>query len=211
MASGTQELELFVRDSLLHGATRAEINKAMLDAGWTPDQANSAMGAFADVSFAVPVPKPRPYLSAKEAFIYLVLFTTLYLSAYHFGRLLFQFIDRAFPDRADGASSFGDNGMRWSAASLIIAFPVFLYMSRLVGNALAKDPVKRLSPIRRWLTYLTLFIAAGFLIGDMTALVYELLGGELTVRFLLKVAVVGAIAGTVFGYYLHDLRREEAE
>ena len=59
--------------------------------------------------------------------------------------------------------------------------------------------------------YLTLFIAAGCLIGDMTTLVYQLLGGELTVRFMLKVIVVGAIAGTVFGYYLHDLRREEAE
>ena len=32
---------------------------------------------------------------------------------------------------------------------------------------------------------------------------------ELTLRFVLKVAVVGLIAGTIFGYYLWDLRREE--
>lgn len=211
MAAGTQELELFVRESLLRGCARAEIEKAMLDAGWTADQAKSAMNAFADVSFSVPVPKPRPYLSAKEAFLYLVLFSTLYLSAYHFGSLLFDFTNRAFPDPADRAFSYQGDSMRWSVATLIIAFPVFLYMSRLVGRALAKDPVKRLSPIRRWLTYLTLFIAAGCLIGDLIALVYELLGGELTVRFVLKVLVVGAIAGTVFGYYLRDLRREEAE
>lgn len=211
MASGTQDLELFVREALLRGAARSEIEKAMLDAGWTADQVKSALGAFADVPFSVPVPKPRPYLSAKEAFLYLVLFTTLYLSAYHFGSLLFDFIDMAFPDATDPAYTDHGDSMRWSVASLIIAFPVFLYMSRLVGRALAKDPVKRLSPIRRWLTYLTLFIAAGCLIGDLIALVYQLLGGELTVRFLLKVLVVGAIAGTVFGYYLRDLRREEAE
>lgn len=211
MASETQELEAFVRESLLRGASRAAIGKAMTDAGWTPDQAKSALAAFADVPFSVPVPKPRPYLSAKEAFIYLVLFTTLYLTAYHFGSLLFDFIDQALPDAADRDFVELFDSMRWSAASLVIAFPVFLYMSRVVARALAKDPVKRLSPIRRWLTYLTLFIAAGCLIGDMTSLVYQLLGGELTVRFMLKVIVVGAIAGTVFGYYLHDLRREEAE
>jgi hypothetical protein len=211
MASGTLELESFVRESLLRGANRGEIERAMIDAGWSSDQARSALGAFADVPFSVPVPKPRPYVSAKEAFIYLVLFTTLYLSAYHFGSLLFDFINRAFPDAGERGPSNLVDDMRWSVASLFIAFPVFLYMSGLVARALVKDPVKRLSPIRRWLTYLTLFTAAGFLIGDMTTLVYQLLGGELTVRFMLKVIVVGAIAGTVFGYYLHDLRREEVE
>lgn len=211
MASGTQELEQFVREALLRGCSRAEIEKAMLDAGWTADQAKSAIGTFASVSFPVPVPKPRPYLSAKEAFLYLVLFSTLYLSAFHFGSLHFDFINEAFPDAADHAFYRREDSMRWAAATLIIAFPVFLYMSRLVGRSLAKDPVKRLSPVRRWLTYLTLFIASGCLIGDLIALVYQLLGGEMTVRFLLKVLVVGAIAGIVFGYYLRDLRREEVE
>jgi hypothetical protein len=37
------------------------------------------------------------------------------------------------------------------------------------------------------------------------------LGGEATTRFLLKVLVVAAIAGTGFGWYLWDLRREEKE
>jgi hypothetical protein len=35
------------------------------------------------------------------------------------------------------------------------------------------------------------------------------LGGEITTRFILKVLVAGAIATTVFGYYLWDLRRDE--
>ena len=101
--------------------------------------------------------------------------------------------------------------MRWATASLVIAFPIFLFISRHIQLAIARDPIKRLSPIRRWLTYLTLFIAASILIGDLTTLVYNLLGGELTIRFILKVLVVGAIAGTVFGYYLGDVRREERQ
>ena len=54
-------------------------------------------------------------------------------------------------------------------------------------------------------------MAAGVLIGDVTTLVYNLLSGELTARFLLKVVTVGSIAGTSFWYYLSDLRRDEQE
>ena len=82
-------------------------------------------------------------------------------------------------------------------------------MSRLMNRETMVDPTKRMSPVRRWLTYLTLFIAASVLIGDVTTLVYSLLGGELTTRFVLKVLVVAAIAGTVFWFYVSDLRVDE--
>ena len=49
----------------------------------------------------------------------------------------------------------------------------------------------------------------GILIGDVTSLVYNLLGGELTARFLLKVVTVGVITGSVFGYFFKDIREEE--
>jgi len=212
MASGTQELESFVREALTRGCTREDVERAMLAAGWSQEQARSALGAYATVDFPVPVPRPRPYLSAREAFLYLVMFSTLYLSAYNLGSLLFDFINRAFPDpAARDYSGMVDDNIRWSVASLIIAFPAFILVSRYIHRELVRNPVKRLSTIRRWLTYITLFIAASFLIGDLITLVYNLLGGELTVRFLLKVTTVAAIAGTTFGYYLWDLRREERE
>ena len=212
MASGTQELESFVREALARGCARDDVQGAMLAAGWTHEQARSALGAYAEVAFPVPVPRPRPYLSAREAFLYLVLFSTLYLSAYNLGSLIFDFINRAFPDPA--VREFGgrlEDSMRWSASSLIIAFPAFLLISRYIARELVRSPVKRLSTIRRWLTYLTLFIAACFLIGDLITLVYNLLGGELTVRFLLKAITVAVIASAAFGYYFWDLRREERE
>ena len=212
MASGTEELEVFARDALLRGLDKESIRKVMLEAGWTPEQARSAMDAYADIPFLVPVPRPRPHLSAREAFLYLLLFTTLYLSCYHLGSLLFDLINRAYPDASDPAYGlFGGDSMRWSIAYLIIAFPAFLFIARYIGKDVAKRPSKRLSPVRRWLTYLTLFIAAGFVIGDLTTLVYKVLAGELTSRITLKVIVVIIIAGTVLGYYLSDLRKEERE
>jgi len=211
MSSETQGLEAFVKEALLH-SSREDVKKVLLEVGWSPEQATSAINAFADVNFPIPVPKPRPSLSAREAFLYLVLFSTLYLSAYHLGSLIFDFINKVFPDPASSMNRLWYmDSMRWSVSSLLIAFPIFLFVSNYISKQLLKSPIKRLSPIRRWLTYLTLFVAAGILIADLTTLVYNVLGGELTKRFILKVATVAIIAGTIFGYYLWDLRREEIE
>ena len=211
MGSGLQDLEWFARESLLKGFGKPEVSKAMLDAGWTEDQVRNALDAYSDVVFPIPVPKPRPQLSARDAFLYLVLFTTLYVSSYNLGSLLFDFINKALPDPTVPAYRTGWDSMRWSASSLIAAFPTFLFLSYYISNDLRRNPVKRLSPIRRWLTYLTLFVASCVLIGDVTALIYNALGGELTSRLVLKVVTVAVIAGTVFGHYLSDLRREERE
>ena len=212
MAQTSPELELFVREALLRGQSRDAIRQALVAAGWSEDQTRGVLEGYADVAFPVPVPKPRASLSAREAFQYLVLFATLYASAYHLGSLLFDLINRALPDPAATLNyiGFGDS-MRFSVAALLIAFPVFAFMSRKLAIDVAKHPIRRLSPVRRWLTYLTLFIAATILIGDMTALVYNLLGGETTLRFVAKVVVVAVIAVGVFTYYMHDLRREEVD
>ena len=213
MAAATQDLDLFVREALGRGQTKEATAAALLAAGWPAEQSRSALAAYADVAFAVPVPRPRPYLSAREAFLYLTLFTTLYLAAYHLGNLLFGLIEQAWPDPAENEYEILRlaSSMRWSIASVIISFPVFIWLARYLGKELERRPAKRLSAVRRWLTYLTLFVAAVVLIVDMITLVYNVLGGELSVRFLLKVLVAAVIAGSVFGYYLWDLRKEEQE
>jgi hypothetical protein len=209
-----EELLSFVKDALARGLSRADIENALLQAGWRSDQVKSALAAFAEIDeFPIPIPRPKPYLSAREAFVYLVLFTTLYLTTFNFGRLIFQFINLAFPDPAAYAkfTNSARQAIRFSVASLIIAFPIFLYLSLLIGRSIKRDLSKRASKIRKWLTYMTLFVAAGVIIGDLTALVYNFLGGELSPRFGLKVMTVAVIAGGIFGYYLWDLRQEERE
>jgi uncharacterized protein DUF5671 len=210
--SSSDPLSDFVKTALARGTPRAEVEAVLRKAGWTVEQVRNALDSFADVEFAIPVPRPQPYLDAREAFMYLVLFSTLYVSAYHLGSLLFDIINLRFPDPAEASAQragYVRQSMRWSLSSLVVAFPVFVYVSWLLNRDISADPIKRHSKVRRWLTYVTLFIAAGVLIGDVISLVYNLLGGELTTRFLLKVLVVGFIAGSIFWYYLSDLRREE--
>ncbi|MGH9370406.1 MAG: DUF5671 domain-containing protein [Vicinamibacterales bacterium] len=209
MASSNELLE-FVRESLGRGMSRAQVEEVLLQAGWNRDLIETALRGYADVEFPIPVPKPRTYLSAREAFMYLLLFSTLYISAFNMGVLAFQWINRAVPDAAaavDPASS--RPVIRWALSSLVVSFPIFVWLSAIVERSVRRDPGKRRSNVRRWLMYLTVFVAAAVLIGDFITLVYNLLGGELTIRFMLKVLTIATIAGTIFGYYLSDLRLED--
>ena len=213
MSHAPSALDHFVRAALEKGQDRAAITAALIGAGWPPQEIASALSAYADVSFPVPVPKPRASLSARETFLYLVLFTSLYVSVWNFGHLLFDFINRYFPDVTQNryGNDYDLESIRWSVASLIIAFPVFLWTARYIGRRLEANPAGRLSEARRWCTYLTLFIAVAVLVGDGITLLYNLLGGELTSRFVLKAIVVGGIAASALIYYLRDLRHEEKE
>lgn len=205
-----QDLSGFVKEALLRGVPRPQIQEALLHAGWEREEVQKALAAFAEIDFPVPVPRPRAYLSAREAFLYLILFTTLYISAYQLGSLLFGLIDLALPDPASAlGEAFTREQIRWAIASLVIAFPVFLYVSAFLARSIRRDPSKRASKIRKWLTYMTLFMAAAVIIGDLTSLVYSFLADEQSLRFMLKVLTIGIIAAVVFGYYLRDVRRGE--
>jgi uncharacterized membrane protein YidH (DUF202 family) len=204
-----QELHLFTKESLAKGQSRVAIKEALVQAGWQEQEIIKALRSFAEVDFPVPVPKKKPYLAAKEAFLYLISFITLYIFAFSLGSLLFSFVDVWFPDPL--RSVFARATSTQSIASLIVAFPIFLFVSRILKQSAVQDPERKESRVRKWLTYLTLVVAAAVLIGDLIVLLSNLLSGELSARFFLKSLVVFSIAGAIFGYYLSDLQKEEKE
>jgi hypothetical protein len=207
------DLQLFVKEGLEKGLSREKLARALGSAGWPDDEVKTAIDAYADIDFPIAVPKRKPYLSAREAFMYLVMFLTLYISAISLGTNLFQFVNRWLPDAVEYSYIYESTTsvIRSATAALIITFPIFYWISRMLRQAIARDPEKRSSKVRKWLTYVTLFVAAGVIIGDLITLVTYFLSGEITTRFLLKVIIVLAIAGSIFGYYLWDLRGEEKE
>jgi hypothetical protein len=212
MKNGHDTLHDFVSTSLAKGLTRDQITGALHEAKWPKDQVENALSEFVECEFPVPVPSPRIVHSARETFFYLLLFTTLILSAYNLGALLFYQIEIMFPDPArDQDLSKLFEFMRWAAAYVIVALPAYLFLSVRMNRSLRLDPIKRRSSIRKWLTYTTLFVASAFVIGDLIALFFNLLSGEFTLRFILKVLTIGLISGAVFAYYYSDLQRDEDE
>lgn len=203
----------FVKVALERGEPRARIKEVLKKAGWPEDQVESAIAAFADVDFPVPVPRPRSYGSAREAFLYIVYFSLLGLIAGNTGGLAFAYIDHQFADKLAANPyeySFATTGMRWSVASLLVGFPIFLFLGWRLAAKKRKDPERRRSRVHAWLTYVTLIFAAGALIGDLVAVVFQFLNGELGVRFVAKAAVVGVISAAILWNYSRDVERHSS-
>jgi len=145
--------------------------------------------------------------SPKDVFMHLLNMIALYASATSILVLLFQYINIYFPDILNPYFDPG-SPMRGAIASLIIIFPVFILTSKFIQKDIEKFPQKSELKIRKWLLYFTLFIAAIIIIGDLVSLIYNFLQGELTIRFFLKIISVLAVAASIFGYYLYELRRK---
>lgn len=81
---------------------------------------------------------------------------------------------------------------------------------KVILSETRQAPEKLESGVRKWLTYIARLIAAGVMIGDLVTFLTSYLRGEVTARFVAKVAVTLAISGGVFWYYLgplHDARK----
>jgi hypothetical protein len=209
-----KELTDFVKQGLEAGQSRAAISNALRAAGWKADEIKDALHSFADIDFPIAVPRPRPYLSARVAFLYLLFFIMLAIVAWSLGSLLFAMINMALPDAANRntyRAHWTLRQMRFGIAGLVVASPIFFFLARFLSKARQKDPALQRSQIRKWLTYLTLVAAGATLVGDAISLVYNLLNGDLTLRFILKSLVVAGIAGTIFIYLMRDAESGDGE
>ncbi len=148
---------------------------------------------------------------AKDVFVYLLVFVMLYIGVVHFIGLLWQIIEVQFPDATQTLWQSPYENMRVAIASLIVVWPVFLLTSRYIARDLSKHPEKVNLWVRKWLTYLTLFVASITIIVDLIVLINYFLGGELTTRFMLKVVAILLVAGAAFWYEFWELKRKPNE
>ncbi len=154
------------------------------------------------------MPKPRRFGGAREAFLYIVFFALLGVFAVQLGALAFAFVDAQFADPLDDLPNANAvRGLRWSIASLIVGYPVFVVLGWRLNAARRNNPERRVSRVRAWLTYVTLIFAALIVIGDLVAVVYNFLSGELGSRFMAKALVVGVIAGAILLNFTRDAEK----
>lgn len=207
-----REVQTFVSKALAMGNSRDAIAQALDQAGWSPEEVATALDAYVDAGIGLPVPRKAASRSPKEAFLFLLLFGALVTWTVSLGSMIFDLLNLWLPQPGEqGLVPMQVASLRGQAATVLVAFPVFLFMDHLAACAARRNPDQRISPIRRWLTYLTLLLAASALIGDLMVLANTFLGGEFTLRFLLKVLVVGALSGTALGHYQVQLRRDEQD
>lgn len=147
----------------------------------------------------------------QDFFLNLGVTVTLYASIVSFLSLIFSIVNKVFPDVLASTYYYGDpysGGVRTAMACLIVVFPLFLWLSRTVGKSIEELPARRDFIIRRWLVYITVFLASAALVVDLITLLTTFLSGEITTRFILKAVAVLVVTGVVFWYYLAEARNQ---
>lgn len=202
-------LDTFVREAINRGESSERIAAALASAGWTKKEVDDALSGWVATGLGIAAPRPKPYVSAREAFLYLVLFLLLGVVAWNLGSLLFALIDVAVADVLDTGPR--DAQIRAAISGLVVGTPVFAWLGWHIYRQRRANPAMQRSRVRKWLTYITLVIAACVLIGDAIGVVYNFLSGELSTRLALKLLVIAVIAGAVFAFFIRDAERGEGD
>jgi hypothetical protein len=206
------ELVQFIHLARNQGASDDFISKLLRDYGWPQRDIERAYFEVYETLTGRPIPTPRGSSGemARDAFFYLLAFITLVVWTQALGEMAFIFIDHLIPDTLN--RYYGDPSWQvaFALSRLIVAYPVYLWVMRQIHRDLAANREKYFSGVRKWLTYLTIWVAALIAIGALIAFLTSFLRGELTLRFVLKVLVVLVIDGGVLWYYTHWVRRQPA-
>ncbi len=149
----------------------------------------------------------------KLFFLHLLSMFTLYATAISFIVVVFQVINIAIPDPLKMNQYYGDPNrvLRTALSFLIVMMPVY------VGTVLTLSRMYRVNEklrdlrIRKWLVYLTLFVAAVIILITIVILLNSFLNGDFTLHFFLKLLAVFFVAGSVFGYYFLDMKKDKDE
>ena len=206
------DLKQFLDAARSQGASDEALVALLRGREWPEDDVYRVLADYFENRSGIAIPAYQRSGSAKDAFLYLFCFSTLATWTLGLGSVMFTLIERWFPDPL--VPTYYYRGayyqMADSLACVIIAFPVYLWVTRAILRELRLNPEKLQSSVRKWLTYIALLIAAGVVVGDLIAFLTYFLRGELTARFVAKVATVLLIAGGVFWYYLSSLRKADA-
>ena len=148
----------------------------------------------------------KPKVTPKDFFLWLGAMAALYVSVVSILTLYFQYIDQLFPDALNYYVDPYSGAIRFAIASLIVITPLYIFLTRLLNKEIREHQEKKELWVRRWLIYITLFVAGITLAVDLIVLINTFLGGDLTTRFVLKVVAVFVVVVGFFWYYLSDLR-----
>jgi hypothetical protein len=209
-AEDSERLRDFIASAKQRGLDDAAITMMLRHEGWSERKIQDALVAQYKTSLDLDVPRRGGRSeSAREAFLYLLSFAMLAVWSAALVSLADQLIEHAYPSNL---SPFGYEYSRQSVAlqlaSLIVAFPIYLWIQRLLAREMASRPETIDSGVRKWLTYIALVIAAATLVGDAVGTLSTYLGGDLTARFVFEALVLLVVAGGIFWYYLGTVRED---
>jgi len=149
--------------------------------------------------------EPQNKPTAKDFFLNLGAIIALAVFVGNLISLLFTVINRAYPVTT-GYGYYWSSSISFPVATLIIVFPVYILLMWLLERDYSVLPDLKRGFVRRWLTFITLFVSGGALIGNLVTVLYYFIDGrEMTAGFIMKVLSIFVISLGIFFYYISDL------
>ena len=106
--------------------------------------------------------------SAKFAFLYMLSLVALSFVSINVGQIIFQFINKYIIDiLPQNNASFLPEVLKFAIASLVVATPTYYFCNKFIYQSLSKGELDKESGVRKWLTYLIIFIAFLVMIGSL--------------------------------------------
>ena len=210
---GDPKIREFIEKAKTSGASEETLVGILTARGWPEKEVYEVLGGQYEQLTGIQIPiRASAATAAKDAFFYLLAFSTLATWTIGLGSLSFSLIDQWLADTLFSTAynqAYETYGIATAMASILVAFPIYFFVTRTINWDVGTHPEKLNSPVRKWLTYMALVIAAGVFIGDLVAALTYLLRGEITSRFLAKAFTVLILSGGVFYYYYFGQRKPE--
>src|SRR5688572_572989 len=145
-----ENLMRFIEHARQKGIDHPTIFLLLRATGW---KERELAEAFASSELTMPIPERAGVGSASDAFFHLLAFTALYIGAISLISLCFTYIELAFTDPAEPASTYAfqaaQSSIRASMATLIVAYPLFLLVWWYLLREVRRSPAKAMSGVRR--------------------------------------------------------------
>lgn len=226
------ELHSYIRQAKSNGDDHKTIHSRLVGAGWHPDAVKSALDkhtqqlgiapvdtAVNEPTFSV-VPSPSQPIGVVKVFStrgveYYFMLITLAVSAGALGTLLLSIADIIF---SDSSSTFDATGiMAFTAAALIVSFPIFAFLFLRLKKAELLNPGLRQDQSRRRMVQIALIVS--FLVGLFSTISYLFVllaaafgGSDYEVAdvglMIADFVITIAIAGGIFVYFWLDSHRK---
>jgi hypothetical protein len=232
-----RKLDDYVRKARALEVSEDQMRRDLRDAGWWEDDIESAIKGNPLVAAPTPPPgyrkggsdedshgagngssrlSPAPTSGSSptmwDAFEHILMFISLYVLAISFGLTLHFFVDKWVPGTPTEYRQI-DSGWQLSAlrgylAALIVSYPLFAFLFLRITERTMNHPAVRSLKARKFLIYLTLVVTFVIVIGSTVSIIYNFLNGNVTPNFFLSFLITVSISGSVFAYYLSQVKED---
>ncbi|MGB6984976.1 MAG: DUF5671 domain-containing protein [Candidatus Aquilonibacter sp.] len=133
----------YIRDAKQHGISDEFLVAMLKQNGWSERRIYLAYSQYYAEAIGTPVPgRRRSIENARDAFLYLLNFITLGFWTVALGQIFYILIARWFPDVTQELAytpSLRDQ-IAWQVATVIVAFPIFLFVHTTIQRELHARP-----------------------------------------------------------------------